>query len=162
MTVPQDYVNASRDFDRFMDDLLEISMLATHHQAYAVLRGVLHVFRDHLTAQQAALFAGALPAVLRAIFVEDWRPHASPSPFPDEQRLIAEVRAVRRDPITSPRKPLSTTSPRRCGAMSTWAISAASWTSCRPRHSVIGSTEAIPFSSSAPVRAGRLPSWPNP
>lgn len=97
MTVPQDYVNASRDFDRFMDDLLQISMLATHHQAYAVLRAVLHVFRQHLTAEQAARFAGVLPPVIRAIFVEEWHPQDNPPPFPDEARLIAEVRAVRRD-----------------------------------------------------------------
>jgi uncharacterized protein (DUF2267 family) len=97
MTVPQDYVNASRDFDRFMEDFLEISMLATHHQAYAVLRAVLHTFRKHLTAEQAARFADTLPPILRAIFFEDWHPSDNPPPFPDEARQIAEVRAVRRD-----------------------------------------------------------------
>jgi uncharacterized protein (DUF2267 family) len=97
MTVPQDYVNASRDFDRFMDDLIEISMLATHHQAYAVVRAVLHVFRDHLTVEQGLRFAGILPAVLRAIFVEDWRPRGDPRPFPDWRSLVDEVKAKRRD-----------------------------------------------------------------
>jgi uncharacterized protein (DUF2267 family) len=97
MTLPQEYVNASRDFDRFMDDLIEISMLATHHQAYAVLRAVLHVFRDHLTVEQSLRFAEALPPVIRAIFVEDWHPRAEPLPFPPESQLIAEVRSVRRD-----------------------------------------------------------------
>lgn len=97
MTVPQEYVHASRDFDRFMDDFLEISMLATHHQAYAILRAVLHVFRDHLTTTDALAFAEILPAVLRAIFVEDWRPVSNPPPFPGRQTLIEEVRANRRD-----------------------------------------------------------------
>jgi uncharacterized protein (DUF2267 family) len=97
MTVPQEYVNASRDFDRFMDDLLDISMLATHHQAYAVVRAVLHVFRDHLTVEQGLRFAEILPAVLRAIFVENWHPRSIPPPFPDGRSLIAEVKAIRRD-----------------------------------------------------------------
>lgn len=97
MTLPQDYENASRDFDRFMDDLLEISMLATHHQAYAVLRGVLHTFRQHLTVEQALRFADALPPVIRALFVEDWHPRADPPPFPPEAQLIAEVQSVRKD-----------------------------------------------------------------
>ena len=97
MTVPQEYVHATRDFDRFMDDFLEISMLVTHHQAYAILRAVLHVFRDHLTAADALAFAEILPAVLRAIFVEDWHPVANPPPFPDRLALIEEVRANRRD-----------------------------------------------------------------
>jgi uncharacterized protein (DUF2267 family) len=97
MTVPQDYVNASRDFDRFMDDLMDISMLPTHHSAYAVLRAVLHVFRDHLTVEQGLRFAETLPAVLRAIFVENWHPHGNPPPFPDWRSLIAEVKADRAD-----------------------------------------------------------------
>lgn len=97
MTVPQEYVHASRDFDRFMEDFLQISMLDTHHRAYAVLRAVLHVFRDHLTTDQALRFADILPAVLRAIFVEDWHPRADPPPFPDEHMLIAEVMGNRRD-----------------------------------------------------------------
>lgn len=97
MTLPQDYVNASRDFDRFMDDLIEISMLATHHQAYAILRGVLHTFRNHLTVEQSLRFADVLPPVIRSIFVEDWHPRGEPLPFPFEAQLIAEVRSVRRD-----------------------------------------------------------------
>jgi uncharacterized protein (DUF2267 family) len=97
MTVPQEYENASRDFERFMDDLLEISMLATQRQAYAILRGVLHVFRDHLTVEQALRFAGILPPVLRAVFVEDWLPRADPPPFPSETQLAAEIRAVWKD-----------------------------------------------------------------
>jgi len=97
MTVPQEYVHASRDFDRFMDDFLKISMLVTHHQAYAILRAVLHVFRNHLTVAEALAFADILPAVLRAIFVEDWHPAADAPPFPDRQALIEEVKANRRD-----------------------------------------------------------------
>lgn len=97
MTVPQDYVHASRDFDRFMDDFIAISMLATHHQAYAVVRAVLHVFRDHLPTKDALQFAGILPAVLRAIFVEDWHPADTPPPFPGRATLVAEVKAKRRD-----------------------------------------------------------------
>lgn len=97
MTVPQEYVHATRDFDRYMDDFLQISMLATRHQAYAVTRAVLHVFRDHLTISDALMFAEVLPAVLRAIFVENWRPADSPPLFPDRQTLVQEVKANRRD-----------------------------------------------------------------
>lgn len=97
MTVPQEYVHATRDFDRFMDDFMQIAMLETHHRSYAILRAVLHVFRDHLTVDDALRFAEILPAVLRAIFVEDWRPVAEPPPFPGRATLIQEVKANRRD-----------------------------------------------------------------
>lgn len=97
MTVPQEYVHASRDFDRFMDDFMQIAMLETHHRSYAILRAVLHVFRDHLEVSDALRFAEILPAVLRAIFVENWHPVAGPPPFPDRATLIREVKANRRD-----------------------------------------------------------------
>lgn len=97
MTVPQEYVHASRDFDRFMEDFMEISTLETHHRAYAVVRAVLHVFRDHLAVADGLRFAEVLPPVLRAIFIENWRPADQPPPFPDWRDLIAEVKANRRD-----------------------------------------------------------------
>jgi len=97
MTVPQEYVHASRDFDRFMNDFMQIAMLETHHRSYATLRAVLHVFRDHLSVEDALRFAEILPAVLRAIFVENWHPAAEPPPFPDRATLIQEVKANRRD-----------------------------------------------------------------
>ena len=97
MTVPQEYVHASRDFDRFMSDFMEISMLETHHRAYAVVRAVLHVFRDHLPVDDALKFAEILPAVLRAIFVENWHPSTDTRPFPDRAQLILEVKANRHD-----------------------------------------------------------------
>ena len=97
MTVPQEYVHASRDFDRFMADFMQISMTETHHRSYAIVRAVLHVFRDHLTLHDALHFAAFLPAVLRAIFVENWLPAAAPAPFPDRASLTQEVKANRRD-----------------------------------------------------------------
>lgn len=97
MGVPQEYVHASRDFDRFMDDFMQIAMLETHPRSYAILRAVLHVFRDHLTIDDALRFAEILPAVLRAIFVENWYPAIEPPPFPDRASLTREVKAIRRD-----------------------------------------------------------------
>ncbi|MBN9082169.1 MAG: hypothetical protein BGP04_08450 [Rhizobiales bacterium 62-17] len=95
MTVPQEYTQASRQFEAFMADLKAISLLATHNQCYHMLRAVLHVFRAHLEVADALRFADILPAVVRAIFVEEWTP-APPTPFPDRVALQAEVMAQRR------------------------------------------------------------------
>ncbi|MBB1249857.1 DUF2267 domain-containing protein [Rhizobium sp. G21] len=97
MTVPAEYAHADRDFERFMTALLDLTTLETRHRAYAVTRAVLHVFRAHLSVHDALVFADALPAVLRAIFVENWRPPAEVPPFPDRAALAREVRANRRD-----------------------------------------------------------------
>ncbi len=102
MPVPMDYWNASKDFKAFLSDVRDTCMLQTHHQAYHTLRAVLHVFRAHLTVQDALLFAGVLPPVARAIFVEDWTPEAEPEPFPDRDQLQAEVKSVRPDHNLAP------------------------------------------------------------
>ncbi|UES44075.1 DUF2267 domain-containing protein [Roseibium aggregatum] len=97
MPMPQTYFRASVEFDAFIHDVRDTCMLQTHHQAYHTLRAVLHTFRDHLTTEQALAFANILPAVTRAIFVEDWHPSGLlPPAFPDRETLIREVKSVRR------------------------------------------------------------------
>lgn len=78
-----------------MDDLLEISLLKTRHQAYTMLQAVLQVFRRRLTLDQAIAFADLLPPVLRAIFVSDWRTDEPILPFCDRESLMEEVRRLR-------------------------------------------------------------------
>jgi uncharacterized protein (DUF2267 family) len=101
MTIPREYVDASKDFDRFILDVRDTCMLSTHHQAYHTLRAVLHVFRAHLEVADALRFADVLPPVVRAIYVEDRVP-APPSPFPDPVTLQAEVWAVRANHNVAP------------------------------------------------------------
>ncbi|WP_299480638.1 DUF2267 domain-containing protein [uncultured Roseibium sp.] len=102
MPMPQTYFQASRDFDAFIQDVRDTCMLQTHHQAYHTLRAVLHTFRSHLTTSDALRFANVLPAVTRAIFVEDWTPDETPAPFPERVALISEVKSVRRDHNLAP------------------------------------------------------------
>ena len=102
MPMPQTYFHASKDFDAFIQDVHDTCMLQTHHQAYHTLRAVLLTFRSHLTTAQALDFANVLPAVARAIFVEDWQPDATPHPFPDRETLIREVKSVRKDHNLAP------------------------------------------------------------
>ena len=40
-------------------------------------------------------FAQSLPAVLRAIFIEDWTLSDPTTPFPDRETLTREVQAIR-------------------------------------------------------------------
>ncbi|PVB59933.1 DUF2267 domain-containing protein [Labrenzia sp. 011] len=106
MPMPQTYFHASLDFDAFLLDVRDICMLQSHHQAYHTLRAVLHTFRSHLTVQQALEFSNVLPAVTRAIFVEDWaedlQPGELPPPFPDRAALSRQVQSLRRDHNTAP------------------------------------------------------------
>ena len=101
MPMPQEYFHASREFDRLIVDIRDSCMLQTHHQAYHTLRAVLHVFRAHLTVEETLRFAATLPAVARAILIEDWQASA-PAPFPERTTLIREVKAIRPDHNLAP------------------------------------------------------------
>ena len=108
MPMPQTYFMASREFDAFISDVRNTCMLQTHHQAYHTLRAVLHTFRAHLSPQDALDFAGVLPAVARAIFVEDRKlADTGPVPFPGRTALVAEVKSVRRDHNLAPESAIS-------------------------------------------------------
>lgn len=95
MTLPFEYQNASLEFERFMIDAQDFAGLSTTNMAWNMVVGVLHTFRRRLTVDEALRFAGVLPPVLRAIFVEDWSPGEPIADFGTKEELLAEVRAVR-------------------------------------------------------------------
>ncbi len=95
MTLPFEYQNASLQFEQFMLEARDRAGLATTNMAWNMVVGVLHTFRHRLNAQQILAFASVLPPVLRALFVEDWRPEEPIASFGSRAELLAEVRAVR-------------------------------------------------------------------
>jgi len=95
MTIPSAYRRATQGFEKFLEDLLTISSLATSHQCFTQTRAVFLVFRSHVEPQVALDFANALPPVLRAIFIEDWNLASPVTPMPGKEKLLAEVKAIR-------------------------------------------------------------------
>ncbi|MEO6610217.1 MAG: DUF2267 domain-containing protein [Aestuariivirga sp.] len=102
MPMPFNYRSATPDFEAYLNDVMELGLLQTSNQAYQATRAVFHVFRSHVERQVAMDFAQFLPAVLRAIFVEDWNLGAPVTPFSDPDQLLKEVLAVRPDHNVSP------------------------------------------------------------
>lgn len=72
MTIPVEYLHATRDFERFMLDARDVSGLSTTNMAWNMVVGVLHAFRRRPSVGEALRFAAVLPPVVRAIFVADW------------------------------------------------------------------------------------------
>ncbi|MDD3179212.1 MAG: DUF2267 domain-containing protein [Opitutaceae bacterium] len=95
MPVPPEYQRATDDFYAFLVDARDIAGLATTHQTYTMVQGVLQAFRRRLNVRHAIIFAGALPPVLRAIFVADWDTDEPIRPFEDLATMTREVRALR-------------------------------------------------------------------
>ncbi|HEX5837233.1 MAG TPA: DUF2267 domain-containing protein [Anaerolineales bacterium] len=107
MPMPFEYQNASLEFERFMVDARDFAGLATTNMAWNMVVGVLHTFRRRLTAPQGIAFAGVLPPVLRALFIEGWDLNADPVAFSSSAELLAEVRSVRHAHNFSPDNAIS-------------------------------------------------------
>ncbi len=84
--------------------------------AYTAVDAVFQVFRHRLTAQQGLDFAGVLPSVLRAIFVNGWDVTVPPVPFSERSALIAEAKEIRVNHNLTPDNAIEATAwaVRRC------------------------------------------------
>jgi uncharacterized protein (DUF2267 family) len=102
MPPPFEYQNASMQFEQFLVDARDNAGLATTNMAWNMVVGVLHAFRRHLSIKQTVQFAGVLPPVVRALYIEGWDTDAEPTPFPSRAGLLSEVRAVRYEHNFSP------------------------------------------------------------
>ena len=92
-----EHERASQEFTRFLLDARETSGLATIHQVYTMVQGVLQVFRRRLAMKDAVLFANVLPPLLRALFVAEWDTDEPRRPFGDRAVMTKEVQALRAD-----------------------------------------------------------------
>ncbi|MBY6243288.1 DUF2267 domain-containing protein [Methylosinus sp. Sm6] len=102
MPIPMEYQHASEAFDRFLRLVIERTGLTTRNQAYTTAQGVLLAFRRRLDIHDAIRFAGALPPVLRALFVADWDTREEACDFGSRAALLEEVKSLRRDHNFSP------------------------------------------------------------
>ena len=102
MPMPSEYQRATDHLFAFLVDARDEAELGSTHQTYTMTQGVFYAFRSRLELKEAIRFAGALPAVLRAIFVANWDTDASVLPFADRDSMTAEVRAFRADHNFSP------------------------------------------------------------
>ncbi|RVT87046.1 DUF2267 domain-containing protein [Rhodobacteraceae bacterium CCMM004] len=101
MPMPWTYRHASREFRAFLDDVKDRTGLTSDNMAYTAVDGVFRTFRRRLTADEALVFAGVLPSVLRAIFVQEWTPGA-PVPFASRDEMTREAQALRRNHNLTP------------------------------------------------------------
>lgn len=102
MPTPMEYRRASQDFDRFLADVASQTNLGSRHQAYTTTQGVFLCFRRRLSLQEAIAFAQVLPAMLRALFVDDWDTDEPRVKSWDRDLMNSEVRQLRANHNFSP------------------------------------------------------------
>src|SRR4051812_46969652 len=95
MPVPMEYRLASQTFERFLAEVAEETGLGTRNQAFTTTEGVLQCFRRRLNVSDAIAFAQVLPAMLRALFVQDWDSTSKPAETWDVGAMTAELKALR-------------------------------------------------------------------
>ena len=95
MPMPWTYRQATREWQAFLADAREAMNLTSGNATYTAVQGVLQAFRRRLTPQQSIDFAQVLPAVLRALFVADWRLDEGPVPPGTRADWTTEARALR-------------------------------------------------------------------
>ncbi len=54
----------------WLQELMKSLSMTRPHQAYSVLRAVLHVLRDHLTVDEAVNLGAQLPTLVRGFYYE--------------------------------------------------------------------------------------------
>ena len=94
MPMPYSYRHATAEFQAFLTVARDEMALDSDNTTYTAVQSVFLCFRRRLTVDQALAFADLLPAVLRAIFVADWRPCA-PVLWKDRAELTAECKSLR-------------------------------------------------------------------
>ena len=95
MPIPFEYQRAADHFREFMHDAQESADLQSPHMTYTMVQGVLQTFRRRLSVKDAILFAGVLPAILRAVFVADWDVDEPKKPFEERAVMTKDVQALR-------------------------------------------------------------------
>lgn len=95
MPMPWTYRQATREWQAFLADAKDALGTPTDNTTFTAVEGVLRAFRHRLTPQQAIDFAQVLPAVLRALFVADWRLGAGPAAPGGRADWAAEAMALR-------------------------------------------------------------------
>lgn len=75
---------------RWLDDIGAETGWETQ-RAYSVLRAVLHVLRDRLTADEAAHLGAQLPMLIRGFYFDDWRPSAEPLKYRHKDDFLERV-----------------------------------------------------------------------
>jgi len=93
--MPWAYRHATKDFAAFLEDAKDKLGLESDNMAYTAVDGVFRTFRRRLSYAEGVAFAQVLPAVLRAIFVQDWQPEVPPPPFGAREVMAREAMALR-------------------------------------------------------------------
>ena len=68
------FEHTEQEVYKWLNEIKKIGQWNDDAQAYAALRAVLRLLRDHLSINVSAKLSAQLPLLIRGLFYEDWRP----------------------------------------------------------------------------------------
>jgi len=75
----------------WLEELMQELGTTQPPQAYSVLRAVLHVLRDRVTAAEAVNLGSQLPTLVRGFYYDGWRPSDRPTKFRHKEEFFERV-----------------------------------------------------------------------
>jgi uncharacterized protein (DUF2267 family) len=75
----------------WLSELMQALDYSRPHQAYSLLRAVLHVLRDRLTVESAVKLGAQLPTLVRGFYYEGWKPSACPVKLRHKVEFLGRV-----------------------------------------------------------------------
>lgn len=85
--------DAVHDTNAWLNDLDDRIGWENKQKSYRLLRSLLHVLRDHLSADEAAQLSAQLPVLVRGIFFEGWDPSKTPVVIRSAESFIDRVQS---------------------------------------------------------------------
>lgn len=81
----------------WLRELMQELNWSDHRKAYLALRCVLHVLRDNLPVEEAASVGVQLPALLRGVYFESWKPSGKPVLYRTSEEFLTGLGAQLED-----------------------------------------------------------------
>lgn len=75
----------------WLRDIMDGLRLDNRHDAYVILRGVLHALRDRLPLDSAVKLGAQLPLIIKGIYYDEWIPKEAPLKIRQPEEFIELV-----------------------------------------------------------------------
>ncbi len=95
--MPFTYRHASQEWQRYLRDMRERTLIDSDNVIYTATEGLLRAFRRRVPPAQVLAFGDELPAVMRTILVWRWDITEPLLPWVSRDRIEAEIRSLRQD-----------------------------------------------------------------
>ena len=94
--------NSLQKTNELMQAIQDALILESQHDAYVILRGVLHALRDRMPPESVVKFGAQLSLIVRGIYYDEWHLKTSPLKIRHMDEFLALVDSYVHNPKLTP------------------------------------------------------------